>query len=61
MTEKQNCCGCTACLHSCPVHCMTMQEDEEGFLYPVTDQKSCIHCHRCETVCPIQKLENRNT
>ena len=43
MTEKQNCCGCTACLHSCPVHCMTMQEDEEGFLYPVTDQESCIH------------------
>lgn len=61
MIEKQDCCGCTACLHSCPVHCITMQEDEEGFLYPVIDEDHCIHCHKCETVCPMQKQENRDT
>lgn len=60
MTEKQNCCGCTACLHTCPVQCIAMQEDEEGFLYPVINEASCIHCHKCETVCPVQKLENRD-
>lgn len=61
MIEKQDCCGCTACLHSCPVHCMTMREDEEGFLYPVIDEDHCIHCHKCETVCPMQKQEKRDT
>lgn len=61
MINKQDCCGCTACLHSCPVHCITMQEDEEGFLYPVIDEEHCIHCHKCETVCPMQKPEKRDT
>lgn len=61
MMEKQFCCGCTACVHSCPVHCITMQEDEEGFLYPLIDKERCIHCHRCETVCPMQKAEKRIT
>ena len=61
MIEKQDCCGCTACLHICPVHCITMQEDEEGFLYPVINEDHCIHCHKCETVCPMQKQENQDT
>ena len=61
MIEKQDCCGCTACLHICPVHCITMHEDEEGFLYPVIDEGHCIHCHKCETVCPMQKQEDQDT
>ena len=39
MTEKKECCGCTACVHICPVKCITMQEDTEGFLYPVIEKK----------------------
>lgn len=54
MVEKKECCGCTACLHVCPVNGITMQEDEEGFLYPVTDEERCIHCQKCENVCPVQ-------
>lgn len=61
MIEKQDCCGCTACLHICPVHCITMHEDEERFLYPVIDEGHCIHCHKCETVCPMRKQENQDT
>lgn len=30
-----------------------MQSDEEGFLYPVISQEKCIHCKKCENVCPI--------
>ncbi len=53
INNKQNCCGCTACVAICPQNCITMQEDEEGFLYPKVDQNVCINCGACERVCPI--------
>ena len=49
IVEKKECCGCTACVHMCPANCITMQEDEEGFLYPVIEEEKCIHCHKCLT------------
>lgn len=52
ITDKRNCCGCTACQHICPKKCISMQEDEEGFLYPLINISSCINCHLCERVCP---------
>ena len=55
--EKKDCCGCTACQHICPVGCIEMVEDIEGFLYPEIDEEKCIHCHKCETVCPIGNTE----
>ena len=61
MINKKGCCGCTACLHVCPVKCITMQEDEEGFLYPVIKKEKCIHCHKCEKVCPVRNENNTNT
>lgn len=53
ITDKQNCCGCTACVAVCPKNCITMQEDPEGFLYPAVDKEVCIDCKACERVCPI--------
>lgn len=59
--NKKECCGCTACLHVCPVKCITMKEDEEGFQYSVIDEKKCIHCCKCKEVCPICNIiENSN-
>lgn len=52
---KNTCCGCSACYAVCPVQAITMQPDEEGFLYPIVDPKTCIHCYRCEKVCPFKK------
>ena len=51
--DKKNCCGCNACVQHCPKSCITMQEDEEGFLYPIVDQEVCIDCGLCEKVCPV--------
>ena len=51
--EKSKCCGCNACVQRCPKHCIVMREDEEGFLYPVVDESSCINCGLCERVCPV--------
>ncbi len=49
--NKENCCGCTACYAICPVKAISMDPDEEGFLYPSVDTTICIHCHKCITVC----------
>ena len=61
MTNKIDCCGCTACVHICPVKCITMREDGEGFLYPAVDSQRCIGCRKCDEVCPARSLENGNT
>ena len=44
LVEKQFCVGCGSCSMICPKHCITMDEDKEGFLYPNIDHKKCISC-----------------
>lgn len=51
--DKSNCCGCTACYSSCSKGCIVMQEDNEGFLYPIVNKEICIDCGVCERVCPM--------
>ncbi|MGM9795775.1 MAG: Coenzyme F420 hydrogenase/dehydrogenase, beta subunit C-terminal domain [Candidatus Aphodosoma sp.] len=51
LIDKHNCCGCTACASICPKHCITMQADNEGFLYPKVNEADCIDCGLCEKVC----------
>ena len=51
--NKKDCCGCNACVQRCPKQCITMQADNEGFLYPIVDTTTCIDCGLCEKVCPV--------
>lgn len=51
--DKANCCGCNACTQRCPKQCISMKEDEQGFLYPVIDIITCINCGLCQKVCPM--------
>ena len=63
ITSKEDCCGCTSCANICPKGAITMKEDNEGFLYPVIDEKKCINCGLCQKVCPIlnkKKNEKNN-
>lgn len=53
ITNKQDCCGCHACASVCAKRSITMQEDNEGFLYPVVDANTCTDCGLCEKVCPV--------
>ena len=52
LEQKNNCCGCRACANICPVSAITMQEDEEGFFYPVINEDKCTNCGLCKKVCP---------
>ena len=51
--NKQDCCGCSSCVQRCPKQCISLHEDEEGFLYPKVNLDTCIDCGLCEKVCPI--------
>lgn len=53
--EKTKCCGCQACEQRCPKHCISMEQDAEGFFYPVVNVDLCVNCGICEKVCPIQR------
>ena len=52
IANKVNCCGCEACANVCPVSCIKMVLDEEGFRYPSVDPDVCIDCGLCEAGCP---------
>ncbi len=61
LKNKKDCMGCHACANICPKNCISMEVDEEGFLYPTVDCSLCIKCHKCVDVCPIinkTKVEN---
>lgn len=53
IAEKCLCCGCSACVQVCPLQCISVFEDNEGFLYPRVDESRCIDCGKCEKACPI--------
>lgn len=58
--ERGDCCGCSACYAVCPVGAISMQPNEEGFLYPVIDETKCIRCQRCIGVCAFKKRLQRS-
>ena len=56
--DKSRCCGCGACAAACPISCIVMREDTEGFAYPEADAARCIACGLCERVCPFLATES---
>lgn len=55
ITDKSDCCGCTACASVCPHDAIMMQPDVMGFLYPVVDKDKCVDCGLCEKVCAFNE------
>lgn len=58
---KIDCCGCGACYNKCPVCAITMQENEEGFLFPAIDEEKCTNCGLCTKVCPYINAKYNNS
>ena len=61
LANEEECTGCGACLYICNKNCIEMQEDQIGIVRPVVDSDKCIDCHRCEKVCPVLNIPERNT
>lgn len=55
ITDKSQCCGCTACASICAHDAITMQPDTLGFLYPVVNKNKCVDCELCEKVCAFNE------
>lgn len=53
IVSKNVCTGCTSCMNMCPKQAIYMEENEEGFKYPVINQEKCIDCGLCKKVCPV--------
>lgn len=50
--DKALCTGCSACEQVCSHSAIQMQQDYEGFVYPVVDAKRCNECGLCSGICP---------
>ena len=55
------CTGCTACYAACPVGCIQMTENADGFMRPCVDESACIRCGRCRQVCPALSFPREPT
>jgi len=53
LCETKKCSGCAACANSCPEVCISMLQDDFGFLYPSVDQSVCLQCGKCQSACPV--------
>ncbi len=61
ITDKAHCCGCEACAQICVHNAISMEEDNEGFRYPVTDSTLCVGCGLCEHVCQYNEMPPMHT
>lgn len=59
--EHNKCTGCALCTVICPKKCISLEENNEGFLYPVINKEKCISCGLCEKKCPSNYPIEKNT
>ena len=53
LKNKDGCIGCGACEVVCPRHCISLEEEIAGFLYPTVNEENCIRCGKCSKVCVV--------
>ena len=51
--DFSNCYGCQKCMYICSENAISMEKSSDGFLYPVVDDKKCIHCYKCRKECAM--------
>jgi NAD-dependent dihydropyrimidine dehydrogenase PreA subunit len=53
-SNKEDCCGCSACANVCPHKAIEMKADGMGFLYPFIVSEKCVNCGLCKNVCSFK-------
>lgn len=53
INPDSRCTACGACAQRCPRSCISMEENEYGFLYPRVDAAQCVGCGICDKVCHL--------
>ena len=61
LANKNQCCGCEACVNVCKFDAIQMKCDDSLFKYPVIDKDKCKNCKLCEKVCPINNKKTEDT
>jgi Pyruvate/2-oxoacid:ferredoxin oxidoreductase delta subunit len=54
-----DCSGCSLCVQVCGKKCISMQSNNEGFLYPIIDHSKCVDCGLCYKKCPCNGEHER--
>lgn len=49
--SEEKCNGCGACVAVCPMKCVTLKRDVDGYWKRNVCQSECTHCNRCIDVC----------
>ncbi len=58
--NKEQCCGCSACVSICARGAIKMKPDALGFLYPEVNKDICNNCGLCESVCAFHPNYDKN-
>ena len=58
-SNKSHCFGCEACVQVCGKAAITMEEDQDGFRYPLINVAKCVDCGVCRKVCPYDNMPQR--
>lgn len=53
IARGRRCTGCLACIQACPVGCIGIQEDPEGFQRPEIQENACIRCGKRLASCHV--------
>ena len=53
LVDRNQCTGCESCLNACPLNCIMMKTDAEGFSQPYIEREKCVQCGICKSSCPV--------
>ena len=57
---KDSCYGCGVCVKKCPFGAISLEENEEGFLYPKISEELCKNCGRCANECISARRDKKD-
>ena len=58
LSDKTKCCGCLSCKISCPKKAINDYLYNNGSLYTSIDEKKCVDCGICTSVCNFRNMKN---